>query len=94
MAVEALAVGTPVVMTPVGIGPEILVNGKRGGYLVPPRDSMSIAEAVTTILADRSKSSLLAREGRAYIFENLSAEKTTQRYQRLYEELFEGVPKE
>jgi len=94
VAVEALAVGTPVVMTPVGIGPEILVNGERGGYLVPPRDSMSIAEAVTTVLADRSKSSMLAREGRAYILENLSAEKTTKRYQRLYEELFEGLPKE
>jgi glycosyltransferase involved in cell wall biosynthesis len=48
-AVEALAVGTPVVATRVGGVPEIVRDGENG-LLVPADDSASLAAAITEIL--------------------------------------------
>jgi glycosyltransferase involved in cell wall biosynthesis len=50
-AVEALAMGTPVVSTSVGGVPEVVHDGENG-LLVPPNDSVALAAAMTRVLED------------------------------------------
>ncbi len=50
-AVEALAVGTPVVSTAVGGVPEVVADGENG-LLVPPNDAPALAAAMRSILVD------------------------------------------
>jgi glycosyltransferase involved in cell wall biosynthesis len=58
-AVEALAVGTPVVSTAVGGVPEVVHDGVNG-LLVPPNDVTALAAALSSILADDELRSRLA----------------------------------
>jgi len=58
-AVEALALGTPVVATRVGGVPEIVVDGENG-LLVEPNDAPAFAEALDRLLGDDALRSRLA----------------------------------
>lgn len=49
----ANAFGKPVVATPVGGIPEMIIHGQTG-LLVPPRDARHLADAVVTLLQDRA----------------------------------------
>ena len=44
----------PVVVTDVGSLPEVVDNGKTG-YVVPPKDSKKLAEAIIDLLKDEAK---------------------------------------
>ncbi len=81
---EALAFGKPVVMTPVGAAPEVIGNNERG-RLVPAGDSSALAASIEELMADRDLGIRLAESGRAYIHQNMSAELSTRRYEKLYE---------
>jgi glycosyltransferase involved in cell wall biosynthesis len=56
---EAFAAGVPVVCTPVGGLPEVLVDGCNG-LLVPPGDVGSLADAILRLLDDEALRSQLA----------------------------------
>jgi glycosyltransferase involved in cell wall biosynthesis len=58
-AVEALAVGTPVVSTSVGGVPEVVHDGENG-LLVPPNDVAALTGALRAILTDDDLRSRLA----------------------------------
>jgi glycosyltransferase involved in cell wall biosynthesis len=60
-AVEAIAVGTPVVATAVGGVPEVVETGVNG-ILVAPGDEHALADAMRSIVTDRQLSAKL-REG-------------------------------
>ncbi|MGH2572281.1 MAG: glycosyltransferase [Actinomycetota bacterium] len=51
--IEALAVGTPAVVTNVGGLPEVVEDGKQG-FVVPPGDEDSLVESIVTMLLDAS----------------------------------------
>src|SRR5206468_1411959 len=50
-AVEALAVGTPVVATAVGGVPEVVHDGENG-LLVPPNDPIALAAALRRVVSE------------------------------------------
>lgn len=84
----AYSAGKPVVATTVGGLPEMVENG-RTGYLVPPRDSAQLAEAVTKLLLDhslrRSMGADAKRKIQAECSPSVVAEKTMEIYRRAAE---------
>jgi len=63
---EALACGVPCVGSNVGGIPEWLHDGEWG-YLVPPRDSIAIADRVISMLLDRNARLSFGMKGRDYV---------------------------
>jgi glycosyltransferase involved in cell wall biosynthesis len=80
----AVGCGKAVVATPFTYAQEMLSDGR--GVIVPFKDSVAIAAAVTSLLDDRKK--LLAMEERAYRF---SRSMTWPNVARMYLELFRYV---
>lgn len=62
VVLEALSVGLPMVATALGGSLEIL--GHSGGFLVPPRDAASLAEAIDALLDNTAERARLAQWGR------------------------------
>jgi glycosyltransferase involved in cell wall biosynthesis len=60
---EAMAAGLPVVATAVGGVPEVIEDGVSG-LLIPPRDPVSLADAILRILEDPAFAAGLALAGR------------------------------
>lgn len=71
--VESMNLGKPVIATPVGGIPEIIIDGKTG-LLVPPHDPASLSRAVIKILDNPEDAKLLAEDGKAFVFEKFSME--------------------
>jgi glycosyltransferase involved in cell wall biosynthesis len=63
VALEAMAIGTPVVATAVGGTPEIVAH-EVNGLLVPRSDPAALAQAITTLLHDEEKRRRLGQGGR------------------------------
>ncbi|MGH2531376.1 MAG: glycosyltransferase [Thermomicrobiales bacterium] len=66
--IEAMALGVPVVATPVTGIPELVDDG-RTGILVPERDPAALATAIEKLLADPLRAGELAAAGRTRIEE-------------------------
>jgi glycosyltransferase involved in cell wall biosynthesis len=79
-AVEALAVGTPVVATAVGGVPEVVHDGENG-LLVPPGSPARLAEAMRSVLDDQLRARLAAAA--APSVEQLSRERVYGRLEEL-----------
>jgi glycosyltransferase involved in cell wall biosynthesis len=61
--IEALAVGRPVVASAVGGVADAVIHG-RTGWLVPPRDPVALAAALTEALNDRQRARAVGMAGR------------------------------
>jgi len=74
--VEAMFAGLPIVSTPVGAVPEMVVDGETG-YLVPPDDDVAIADAIERLLDDEPRRAAMGRAARARAYERFDARRTT-----------------
>ena len=83
--VEALALGLPVVSTPVTGIPELVEDG-RTGLLVPERDPEALAGALDRLLADRARAGALALEGRRRVERAFDLRRNVARLRELFEE--------
>jgi glycosyltransferase involved in cell wall biosynthesis len=61
--VEAMALGVPVVTTPVAGIPELVRDGDTG-FMATPGDSGSLADVLATVLADPGRAAAIAARGR------------------------------
>jgi len=80
---EALALKKPVVATDVGGVPEAVIEG-RTGFLVPPEDSDSLAQAIISLLQDPELAKRLGEEGRQLVEERFNIKNIVKEYEILY----------
>jgi glycosyltransferase involved in cell wall biosynthesis len=83
---ESMAAGVPVVATPVGAIPDVVVEGVHGLF-VPPRDAVAIAEAIARLALDRDLLARMSAACRTRIAGAYSIAQLTQAFARVYSDL-------
>jgi glycosyltransferase involved in cell wall biosynthesis len=96
VAVEAQAIGTPVVVSNLGAVPETVLAPpdvppeQRTGWRVAPGDAVALAEALTQALALRPSSrDALAQRGRAHVESHFSLQQMVEKTLDVYAALIE-----
>lgn len=83
---EAMAAGIPVIATPVGAIPDVVIH-RTHGYLVPPRSGRAIGEALVLLARDREQLSWMSRACRRRIQAAYSIERLADRLALRYSQL-------
>ena len=83
---EAMAVGKPVVGTPVGSTAEMIVHGETG-YVVPLDPIERMADKIVELAKDRNRSVCMGQHGRKYAEEMFGVERHVQKVQDVYKKL-------
>lgn len=83
---EASASGLPVITTDSPGCREAVVHGKTG-LLVPPRDAVALATALSTLLSQDEYRHRLGQAARTFASEHFDIERITDRYIDIYREL-------
>ena len=90
---ESAASGLPIVATDVGGNREVALDGKSA-FLVPPRDSLALAGAMSKMMAlpieERQK---MARAGREHVALHYDIEHVLDGWESIYAELANSVPR-
>jgi glycosyltransferase involved in cell wall biosynthesis len=86
-ALEAMAMGVPVVATAVGGLKEVVADGETG-TLVPYGNSEELAEAVVDLLSDDRRRLDMGSRGRERAFSVFHPSKYTQTLESLYLQLY------
>jgi len=80
---EAMASGIPVISTTTGGIPELLGNG--AGLLVPPQDSVSLANAIQSLMDDSDLWHKLSVRGRKKVEKDFSIESVAEELIKLFQ---------
>jgi glycosyltransferase involved in cell wall biosynthesis len=80
---EAMAARRPVVATSVGDLPMVVRPGETG-LLVPPKDAISLAEALIKVLSDPEQSREMGERAHRMVAERFSLQAMIKRHARLY----------
>ena len=83
--IEAMAVGKPVIATPLGGSKELVTP--ETGILVPPEDASAVADAIATLAADRERLDAMGNAARNRAVQLFSSEKNTALTEAVYTEL-------
>ena len=83
--IEAMAVGKPVIATPLGGSKELVTP--ETGILVPPEDASAIADAIATLAADQERLTAMGKAARDRAVQIFSSEKNTALTEAVYAEL-------
>lgn len=86
---EALAAAKPVIATPVGSVPKVILAG-RTGLLVPPEDAGALARAISGLLESPQIASDLGAQGRAHVIREFSSEAMAAAYLQQFERVLEA----
>ncbi len=88
--IEAMAAGTPVVVTRSG-GPQEIVEDGRTGILVPPADPKALASRICELLGNPELAAMFSRNARAEVEDKFSLKKMVNEYESLYERCLNPV---
>ncbi|MFZ5453611.1 MAG: glycosyltransferase family 4 protein [Thermodesulfobacteriota bacterium] len=83
-ALQALALGKPVVGTTVGGIPEVVVPGETG-LLVPPKKPRALARALRELWEHQALREKMGRQGRQMVVEKFSLEQMAAAVERVYD---------
>ena len=83
--IEAMAVGKPVIATPLGGSKELVTP--ETGMLVPPEDASAIAEAVAALATDRERLRTMGEAAHRRAAQLFSSKKNTALTEAVYTEL-------
>jgi len=85
VAIEAMAMGKPVIATAHGGSLETILPGVTG-WLVPPLDPISMAGAIVEALRDLKHAEALGKQGRKWVNERFTAKAMCEKTVALYHE--------
>jgi glycosyltransferase involved in cell wall biosynthesis len=88
---EAMAMGKPVVATPVGAHREVVQDGVHG-FLVEPGNVERLADRIATLLQDKALCSRMARANYGYARENFDIAVVAEQMRRYLEEVIHEQP--
>ena len=91
-AIEAMAMGKPVVAARVGGLPEVVIDGSTG-VLFPPGDASALSQAVVALFQDPAIRLAMGRAGRERAREVFDLEKTMSRLEGIYQRALAGLPR-
>jgi glycogen(starch) synthase len=83
---EAMATGLPVVATPVGGTPELIVDGQNG-YLTPVGDSAELADAIAMVLSDPDGAARMGLRNLETVRSEYTWQRVIERTEALYFEM-------
>lgn len=84
--IEAMAYGTPPIVTDAGGSPE-LIEHQKSGLVVPPGDAVAIADAVSWLQDDDARRRAVGEQARERIRDRFRIENTIEQTLALYREL-------
>ena len=80
--------GLPVIATNVGGIPEVVKDGETG-FLVPPRDSKALSEAILTLIDNPEMAKSMGEKGRTVAASKFTGERYARDMEKLYASLME-----
>jgi glycosyltransferase involved in cell wall biosynthesis len=83
--IEAMAIGIPVVSTPVTGIPELVTDGETG-FLVPERDVPALAEALETLVKDRDLRIRMGQKARERVEMDFDSRRTASQLASVFRE--------
>jgi glycosyltransferase involved in cell wall biosynthesis len=89
VAIEASAVGLPIIATAVDGTPEVVKDGDTG-LLIEPRSSGAIATAVIELLDDPERARKMGRRGASFVRAHFDVSRQVEETERIYKELAAG----
>jgi glycosyltransferase involved in cell wall biosynthesis len=88
--IEAMMAGLPVVATKVGGVPELVENGVTG-FLVPPKDPETLAQALQKLIEDPELRKRMGRAGREKALREFTLDRMLHETERVYREVLEEI---
>jgi glycosyltransferase involved in cell wall biosynthesis len=89
-ALEAMALGTPVIATRMGGLPEVVTH-ETDGLLIPPWDPEALAAAVADLFQHRDRAAEMGRAGRAKVVSQFNRADHYAQLQAVYQRARDGV---
>ena len=82
--IEAMACGKPVISTDIGTGTSFVNQDGVTGFVVPPKDSQALAQAIKKILENKKLAQELGRNGLERVRKKFSLEKMLEKTAYVY----------